>query len=94
MFKTDGNQQVIGGGKTLKRAPANQPNLHGGRPTAAHGKFQAQDLDLGSSYGEEVAEDPSSAEKVRAGYSEEDKYGSSDDLDDEGELEENELNSA
>ena len=31
---------------------------------------------------------------MRAGYSDDDKYGSSDDLDEEGELEENELNSA
>jgi len=87
----------MGEGQTLKRAPAREPDLHSGRPAAAHGKFTAGALDLGSSYGEEVAEDPSSAEKhmrVRQGMEEDDDYGSSDELDEEGELEEGELNSA
>lgn len=87
---------VVGGGKTLKRAPAKEPDLHSKRPNANQEKFATGALDLGSSYGEEVADDPSSAEKERAARNRQglDEYGSSDELDEEGEMEEGELNSA
>jgi len=73
-------QKALFNGKTLKRAPANEADF---RPGAARGKF----LDLGSSYGEEEG---SSGEKKNKS----EEYGSSDEMDDEGALEEGELNSA
>lgn len=75
----------------MKRAPAPKTDLHAKDKTATAG------VDLGSSYGDEVENDPSSAEKARrmADGEDEDEYGSSDeDIDDEAQLEEGELNEA
>lgn len=73
----------------MKRAPARESDLN--RPQNPN---HAGALDLGSSYGDEVAEDPSSAEKARNINGDEDEYGSSEDLEDEALLEEGELNEA
>ena len=76
----------------MKRAPARESDLN--RPkNPNHGGA----LDLGSSYGDEVADydEPSSTEKARKVNGEEEEYGSSeDDLEDEALLEEGELNEA
>lgn len=64
----------------MKRAPARESDLN--RPKNPN---HAGALDLGSSYGDEVAEydEPSSNEKVRKSCADEDEYGSSeDDLED------------